>query len=198
MGLTRNRGGWLKSQREGGRLHGLSMGYELVMKGSGTGESTRVGEKSKDEPGADMPSEGASGHRGTEKRMQEWVHVKGTANDETYWAAIEMETWPWAQCQSLPSLPCGAQAVKTLVSPAYTKLRRVREEVRGNEFIPLTHTYWDPIVNNAGSHPPSLTNGSSMSSLGYLGKPLLQRLPPKAWSWTMFCPAPPATGQALC
>lgn len=70
MGLTRNRGGWLKSQREGGRLRGLSMGYELVMKGSGPGESTRVGEKS-NEPGADMPNAGASGHRGAEERRQE-------------------------------------------------------------------------------------------------------------------------------
>lgn len=47
------------------------MGYKLVTKGSGPGESTRVGEKSKDEPGADMPNVGASGHRGAEERRQE-------------------------------------------------------------------------------------------------------------------------------
>lgn len=47
MGLTRNRGGWFKSQRESRRLRGLTMDYELVMKGDGTGEGTRVGKKSK-------------------------------------------------------------------------------------------------------------------------------------------------------
>lgn len=46
MGLTRNRGGWFKSQRESRRLSGLTMDDELVRKGDGTGESTRAGKKS--------------------------------------------------------------------------------------------------------------------------------------------------------
>ena len=68
MGLTRNRGGWFKSQRESRRLRGLTMDYELVTKGDGTGESTR---KVKDEPGADMPNGSIRSQKRREKNAEE-------------------------------------------------------------------------------------------------------------------------------
>lgn len=170
---------------------GLTMDYELVTKGDGTGEHQGVGRKVTDEPGADVPN---GRHPVTEAREKNAGECKlSQTNRDVESNGLRWETWPATVFSS-----CEAQELKDAgKSGLIPKLRRGRRELRVNEFIDkhLLGLY----VNNAGhtsTEPHKQIHSSSSVHTWRNDRQggCLQR--PGAEPCSLPCP--PATGQALC